>query len=428
MPQKKIKKNLLALLILAFLLSNIFTGNCYAQWQIQTSGTNEHLRSICFTGVNNQIGYAVGYNGIILKTTNLGVNWSFINTPTIYNLYSVNFNTPENGWIVGFEVYRTSNGGQNWTQVTNPPELAGFKVQFFDSETGWILGLKINNRVWVWRTTNGGNSWDSSTFTINPYISDPMDMHFPSVETGYISGGNSISFIAKTITGGKSWFYQSVPSSRYISGINFKDNLIGWAITDSGNILKTTNGGLNWNKTNTVVYGGRKIYYKNGYNGEQLWIIGEYGAILSSSNLGNSWQSVSFNSEHFYEDLAFSGNNQTGIHIVGYNGTIIYSNNGGGVNIKEISSINPQSFNLYPNYPNPFNPVTNIKFSIPENSSVQLKVYDILGKEIGVLVNERLKVGTYQVSFNAGSLASGIYFYTIETPIYKDTKRMILIK
>ncbi|MBI5401839.1 MAG: T9SS type A sorting domain-containing protein [Ignavibacteriae bacterium] len=408
--------------------SDKFSGSCYAQWQIQTSGTSEHLSSICFTGTNNQIGYAVGHNGVVIKTTNLGLNWSSVNIPTLWNYNSVFFTNSDNGWVVGFEVYRTSNGGEDWTKVITNPEIAGFKVQFFDSENGWILGLKINTRLRIWKTTNGGDNWDTSTIILNPYISDPMDMHFPSVETGFISGGNTSSFIAKTITSGKNWFFQNVPYGRYISGINFKDNLTGWAISDSGNILKTTNGGTNWYKTNTVAYGGKKIYYKNINNNEQLWIIGANGSILYSGNLGNSWQSVTFNSGHFYEDLTFSGNNQTGIHIVGNNGMIIYSGNAGGVNIKKESSVNPQCFTLYQNYPNPFNPNTVIKYSLEKSGFVSLKVYDIMGKEMKILVNENKNIGDYEVNFHSENLASGIYFYRIKSGNFSETKCMLLIK
>lgn len=414
--------------LLTFLNSGKFTGSCYAQWQIQTSGTNEHLYSICFTGTNNQTGYAVGHNGLVIKTTNLGVNWSHLNIPTLWNYHSVYFTNPENGWIVGFEVFRTSNGGQDWTKVITNPEIAGFKVQFFDSENGWILGLKVNTRLRIWKTTDSGNNWDTSTLIMNSVISDPMDMHFPSAETGFISGGNTNSFIAKTITSGKSWFYQNIPSSRYISGINFKDNLTGWAITDSGNILKTTNGGTNWYKSGTVAYGGRKIYYKNINNIDQLWIIGANGSILYSGNLGNSWQSVTFNSSHSYEDLTFSGNNQTGIHIVGNNGMIIYSENTGGVNINETSNFNPKFFTLYQNYPNPFNPSTVIKYSLKKSGYVSIKVFDLEGKEIQTLVSEHKKTGIYEVNFYSGNLSSGIYFYKLESNNFTDTKKMILVK
>ncbi len=91
------------------------------------------------------------------------------------------------------------------------------------------------------------------------------------------------------------------------------------------------------------------------------------------------------------------------------------------------------SFNLYPNYPNPFNPTTKIRYTIPSagansNSSVQLKVYDILGNEVAILVNKKQQPGNFEVEFNASKLASGIYFYQLTAGSYVSTKKMVLLK
>ncbi|HET53918.1 MAG TPA: T9SS type A sorting domain-containing protein [Ignavibacteria bacterium] len=85
-------------------------------------------------------------------------------------------------------------------------------------------------------------------------------------------------------------------------------------------------------------------------------------------------------------------------------------------------------FALNQNYPNPFNPVTTINYSIPNQSFVSLKVYDTLGKEVAVLVNEEKISGNYKVEFNAETLPSGIYLYTITAGEYSDTKKLLLIK
>lgn len=87
-----------------------------------------------------------------------------------------------------------------------------------------------------------------------------------------------------------------------------------------------------------------------------------------------------------------------------------------------------ESFDLAQNYPNPFNPSTNIRFSIPEEGFVTLKVFNILGQEVASLVNEVKTTGNYEVSFDASQLTSGIYFYTINTGNYSQTKKMMLIK
>jgi flagellar hook assembly protein FlgD len=88
----------------------------------------------------------------------------------------------------------------------------------------------------------------------------------------------------------------------------------------------------------------------------------------------------------------------------------------------------PKEFDLKQNYPNPFNPSTTIEYTIPENSRVTLKIYDILGKEVATLVNKEQNTGTYIVVWNAQSVSSGIYFYRINAGNYTDTKRMILEK
>ena len=98
------------------------------------------------------------------------------------------------------------------------------------------------------------------------------------------------------------------------------------------------------------------------------------------------------------------------------------------VGINVISSAVPEKFELYNNYPNPFNPSTNIKFDIAENSITELKVYDLNGKEIETLVNESLTPGSYEYNFNAVNLPSGVYFYKLKAGDFVSTKRMVLIK
>ncbi|MEO8208925.1 MAG: M12 family metallo-peptidase [bacterium] len=98
------------------------------------------------------------------------------------------------------------------------------------------------------------------------------------------------------------------------------------------------------------------------------------------------------------------------------------------VGINVISSAVPTQFNLKNNYPNPFNPSTNIEFDIPKLSFVELKIFDSRGSEVSTLVNEKLQPGSYKYSYNASGLPSGVYFYSIKSNDYKATKKMLLIK
>lgn len=99
------------------------------------------------------------------------------------------------------------------------------------------------------------------------------------------------------------------------------------------------------------------------------------------------------------------------------------------IGVNTISNEVPQSFVLHQNYPNPFNPSTKIRFELPKNEVVTLKVYDVLGKEIAIIVNnEYTTAGVKEVEFNASNLASGIYYYTLKAGNQTDTKKMVLVK
>lgn len=110
------------------------------------------------------------------------------------------------------------------------------------------------------------------------------------------------------------------------------------------------------------------------------------------------------------------------------NGTGTPGMSNGVVSSNDDNGLKIYSYNLDQNYPNPFNPSTTIRYSVAENSHVKLAVYDILGKEVDILVNEERPAGEYKVLFNASSLASGVYFYTITSGNFIQTKKLILMK
>ena len=96
--------------------------------------------------------------------------------------------------------------------------------------------------------------------------------------------------------------------------------------------------------------------------------------------------------------------------------------------LEQEGNLMPKSFDLKQNYPNPFNPSTTIKFSVPKDGNVSIKVYDIKGELVSTLVNQRVIAGNYSADFDASGISSGIYFYSLETPGYNETKKMILVK
>jgi hypothetical protein len=145
---------------------------------------------------------------------------------------------------------------------------------------------------------------------------------------------------------------------------------------------------------------------------------------------GNEIWSISVGNGHSSEDLALFSVIQTndssyvacgeGIRIakLGYSLTSLELTIGNILN----------SFSLYQNYPNPFNPSTQIEFTLPKSEFVELKVYNILGKEVSTLVSRKLNQGNHSYTFEGTNLASGIYYYQLTAGEYREVKKMILLR
>jgi hypothetical protein len=93
-----------------------------------------------------------------------------------------------------------------------------------------------------------------------------------------------------------------------------------------------------------------------------------------------------------------------------------------------LNSSVPKKFTLYQNYPNPFNPSTKIKFDLTKGSFVKISIYDLIGREVAVPLNQFLQSGTHEITYTGASLSSGTYFYELKTDEFRDVKKMILIK
>jgi len=126
--------------------------------------------------------------------------------------------------------------------------------------------------------------------------------------------------------------------------------------------------------------------------------------------------------QYSFTDENVSGSLYYRLKQVDFNGNFKYSK------VVEVNVTNPLTFALSQNYPNPFNPTTVISYSVPQESFVSLKVYNILGKEVASLVSNQVEAGIHEVNFNASNLSSGMYFYTIKAGNFTATRKLLLLK
>lgn len=404
----------------------IIVTNSFSQsgWFSQNSGTSQLLTSSFF--LNSQTGWATGINGIIIKTTNGGTNWENKFNSTFNSLSSIYFIDSQTGWAVGYRlglsrILKTVNGGTNWTELVN--NNLGFvltRIQFIDINTGWASGSGgYNSQAVILKSTNSGANWVTQydttgilTYTIN-------DIFFANSLTGYAVGWNNK--ILKTTNGGNYWFYQNYNVvGGMFNTVHFLDDNTGFAA--GSDIYKTTDGGNNW-----LQYGfNHNVMSIKMLSQNLAYASGSSGRIIMTTNGGNNWNIIVSGTTQQLYSINFV-DNLTGWSM-GDGGTILKTITGGITSIKTIEIETPSSFSLSQNYPNPFNPSTQIKIDIPKSSDVKILIYNMIGKEIVTLVNEKLLPGTYTVDWNASDYPSGVYFYRMMSGNFIQTKQMILLK
>jgi hypothetical protein len=167
------------------------------------------------------------------------------------------------------------------------------------------------------------------------------------------------------------------------------------------------------------------------------YIIGWCGQVLKTTNCGLNWynQTLPVAADSFWGRSCFFTNAETGYlvgqpnNVSGYFSYIFKTTNSGEPSgIKPVSNEIPSKFSLYQNYPNPFNPITKIKFDLQKSEYTVLTIFDVLGREVAVLVSEQLKPGTYEVEWEGSNYPSGVYFCKIKASEFTDVKKMILVK
>ena len=290
---------------------------------------------------------------------------------------------------------------------------------FLNQTTGFVCG-GFQSGGTILQTTNAGVTWLTSLTTIRAILS----IDFTDETTGYAlgSGYGTYPGYYKTTDCGFSWSVHTLGEYYTYFDSYFFDSNTGFMVGDQGQIRKTTNGGDNWLVLN-YPDDSKTVYFKDVNTG---W-LGGYGVMFKTTNSGVNWVLQSLPVSFMGYIYGLSKSNDSMLWAAGGTGYIHKTTNGG-VGINQISTEVPGEYKLWQNYPNPFNPVTVIRFSLSVVSLSTLKIFDITGKEVATLVDEKLAPGTYSIEWNAAGYPSGVYFYQMSVGDFRETRRMILTK
>lgn len=423
-----------------------FTTNIpgLSQWEPFETLFLHSLYSISFVDGNPSTGFAAGEQGTILKTTNYGINWT-----TVLSVPGKWFNSVQmfnSNVIYGVGtygmIYKSVDGGNTWIDQSISGSDKHFRSVYVVSATeSYAVGFAGT----FYSTTDGGATpWIQNSQIPWTMFSISMSPNFSVSGNGIIAATDGYLYRRTGFSG--TWNHinirQTLGVYDYLNSVVWLDNNNAIVVGNNGRILKTSNAGASWTiKTSPTGNHLRAVEAISFGAGEFVVIaVGDNGTIIRShgfaGTVGNSWTVESSNTtKHLYgvslPSLAYGftigekgqGDSPPGpASYVNHNLTISTTS------LTQINNVIPERFELKQNYPNPFNPITKIDFSVPKNEFVTIKIYDVSGREIFTLLNETKAAGNYSVSFNSQNLSSGIYFYTMRTNGFVQTRRMVLMK
>lgn len=225
-----------------------------------------------------------------------------------------------------------------------------------------------------------------------------------------------------------------------VNGIGFTSVLDGLQETPSTNSPAVGTGWLSYgspnSETDTAFYEFTVANLTSPITGSHFHLAstGTAGPVLTPIPLtGNTVKSSWVFDDQNLSTRLLNGNIYANVHTSNFpdgeiRGQILFSTSKNFVYVKEDYSGLPEGFSLYQNYPNPFNPETKIKFSVPSEGFVKLRIYNLIGEEVAVLLNQQIRAGAYEVNWNAANYPSGIYFYKLDNGQNISVKKMILMK
>jgi len=434
-------------------------------------------------------GIASGLDYLIIKYNSQGIQqWVYrYNGPgnSTDEIYSFQVSASGNVYLTGYShgvgtgddvctIKLNPNGDTLWVRRYNGSENNddfGNAIQIDAQGNCYVTGAATTSTDLDFLTikydANGNQVWavlfDGPAHGVDFPSSNAIDAAGNIYDVGYISttaSGRDYCTIKYNNNGVQQWV------STYNGPGNALDEAFSIVLDGQNNVYITgnSNGGSTGDDYCTIKYNN---------NGAQQWVArydgtgrDDYPDWLAVDATGNVYVTGLSLASNNIDDIVTIGYNTNGVQqwVVRYNGTgnaydsgnsLAVDTHGGvyvaggsdnalntdfitikynsPIGIQPISTEIPKTFSLSQNYPNPFNPSTRIKFDIPPDGnaymrSVQLKIYDILGHEVNTVVNESLKPGSYEVTFDGSNLASGMYFYKISAGSFVETKKMMMVK
>lgn len=370
---------------------------------------------------------AVGPNDLIFAGTNIGVarsvndgdSWEADLPGRAVLAFAINDAGHIFAGTIGRGVYRSTDQGKTWSEVNNGLTNTLVLALIINSEQHLFAGTYLGG---VFRSTDNGDTWEP----VNDGLTESFVPELAVDSAGHLFAGTDAGVFRST-NNGDSWSLSNsgLPPGRVFAlAVNAADHI--FAGTDSG-VFRSTNNGNSWDELNIGLNAPSVPALAINAAGHVFAAVAESagGGVFRSLNNGDHWEPVNAGLPQVTV-FAF-GFDRQGRILAGTDSSGVFRSIGTTTAVEEDGGDRPLSFALAQNYPNPFNPSTTITFDLAKPVPVKLRVFDVTGREVAVLVDQVLQSGSYKVTFTPKGLANGVYFYRFEAGEFIQTKKLILL-
>lgn len=404
------------IIIMFLLIAQLSDSRLFAQWVKTNYNGSSGINRI--TVIDNYLYIGTERDGI-LKSTDNGDSWITLLKKSNLSVYSlIEFNKKLFAGFYGSGVFISDDMGTNWVAANNGiNKLYAIGLIAYDNVIYLCTGsggfFYSNNSGENWITANNGLPSNTNLLSIIKYNNK---LYVGTLRDGmYVSTNNGLNWTKEI---------NDFSTTSVNAFIPMDNNL--FVGTDKG-VYLTSDSGVNWKKIKKGLSENNEVYDFAKLDNNLFipqWAIGVYRSTdYYNVNIYNISDGIT---NYDLQSIAYNNN----FLFVGTNGGKIFRRKLSDIipNTDVLSNSIPTRFNISQNFPNPFNPTTKIIYSIPKQSYVTLKIYDVLGREVTTLVNGEKPTGNHSVEFNASGLSSGIYFYQIKADEFMQTIKMILLR
>ncbi|HEY9187483.1 MAG TPA: T9SS type A sorting domain-containing protein [Bacteroidota bacterium] len=414
-------KSRLLFFILTLFSCSLFSQNYWKQVNFPSDGGT--IFSIMWLEGTK---YLAGTSKGIYMSTDNGENWSYFNKPENTTVITDVIIKTTNGTIIAgtsLGIYRSTDKGNAWIKSNNGIDNPDF-FSLYQTSKGDIFAGGKKGEIYV--SKDDGVTW-TKVLTAHPYS---LIESIVENSKGYIFAGVYNAYdqyaegVFRSTDNGKTWTSSKngmvSPTANVLLVV--KDDVL-YAGTQKG-FHRSTDDGLTWQQMMTGLSQSYGVTAMIAPTQNEIYFGNALYGVFRSTNGGNSWSD--YNAGLTRKDVSSMILAKDMTILVGSSGYMFKS-------LNKINNLNssykiPDEYVLKQNYPNPFNPSTIIEYILPEKSYVTIKVYNILGEELDVLVNELKESGSHKIEWNPKNLSSGIYFYKMFTNNHQLTRKMIFIR